>query len=167
MGNPNLGGRTKTTWVKGQSGNPRKRYARTDIKALARERGPEAIRVLTTIMLSAKQPGSTRVTAAQTLLDRGYGKPLQTIDITAILGAFDLTRLSDEQLEQWEELVHEAAGPAVDKSGLPAIIEGELRSSILEPESEREQVRESAAEPQEVSASSSDTTSTAPEEPKR
>jgi hypothetical protein len=69
-------------------------------------------------MLDTEAPPAARIAAATALLDRGYGKPLQTIDMTAILGAFDLSRLSDSQLEQWEELVAQAAGPAIDQSGV-------------------------------------------------
>lgn len=120
------GGQRSTSFKPGVSGNPGGRPKKpqtiaakrivADVKALARECAPEAIATLKTVMLDAKAPPATRVQAASVLLDRGYGKPLQTIDMTAILGAFDLTRLSDEQLEQWEALVHEAAGPVIDPS---------------------------------------------------
>lgn len=138
-----MGVQTSTSWKEGQSGNPsggrkdgqpRRKPApykrRVDVKALAREYGHEAINTLRLIMQNKKYPPATRVSAATALLDRGYGKPLQTIDMTAILGAFDLTRLSDEQLEQWQELVSEAAGPTVDKHSLPAMIEGELSKPV-------------------------------------
>lgn len=146
-----MGIQTSTSWKQGQSGNPsglrkdgtppialRKRISEKgkrpiDVKALARASTPTVIRMLRKAVRGKDVPWSVRVHAGEVLLDRAYGKPLQTIDITAILGAFDLTRLSDEQLQQWEELCHEAAGPQVDKSGLPAIIEGEL-ADMLEDE---------------------------------
>jgi hypothetical protein len=65
-------------------------------------------------MLDTKAPPAARVVAAQAILDRGYGKPKQTLDMAAILGLFDLTRLSDAQLEQWEELIAEAVGSAIE-----------------------------------------------------
>ena len=67
-------------------------------------------------MLDAKAPPAARISAATAILDRGYGKPGQKIDMTAILGAIDLSRLSDGQLEQLEALVSLAAGSVIDQS---------------------------------------------------
>jgi hypothetical protein len=48
-----------------------------DIQELARQKSPEAIETLTDIMQNAKAPPAARVAAANSLLDRGYGRPLQ------------------------------------------------------------------------------------------
>ena len=67
-------------------------------------------------VLSPKVPWPSRIQAASILLDRGYGRPAHKIDMTAILAALDLTRLSDEQLEQMEALISLAAEPLIDQS---------------------------------------------------
>lgn len=61
---------------KGQSGNPGGRpKAALDIQALARDHTALAIEAL---VLALSDP-RTRVAAASVLLDRAYGKPLQTV----------------------------------------------------------------------------------------
>ena len=65
-------------FAKGQSGNPGGRPKETgDIRLLARAHGPEAIRKLAEHMMGDDPRVS--VAAAQALLDRGYGKPAQSI----------------------------------------------------------------------------------------
>jgi hypothetical protein len=53
--------------------------APTDIRSLARSHTESAINVLCRIMGSPKAPAAARVTAAQALLDRGWGKPTQIL----------------------------------------------------------------------------------------
>ena len=48
-----------------------------DIKALARKHGRAAIKTLAEIMKQADGPATARVSAAQALLDRGWGKATQ------------------------------------------------------------------------------------------
>lgn len=64
---------------KGQSGNPAGRRAKTaaerEIEVLARAHGPEAVSRLKHWMDSDNAKAS--VSAANALLDRGYGKPKQ------------------------------------------------------------------------------------------
>ena len=48
-----------------------------DIKALARRHGRAAIKTLAEIMKQADGPATARVSAAQALLDRGWGKAAQ------------------------------------------------------------------------------------------
>jgi hypothetical protein len=84
-GNPN--------WVKGGAspnagGRPR---VVADIQDLARQHGPEAIRALAECLKDPKQ----KVAAACALLDRGYGKPIATHEITHHV---DAMRLSDAEL---------------------------------------------------------------------
>ena len=55
-----------------------KRMAKAaDIKALARKHGKAAIKTLAEIMKQADGPATARVSAAQALLDRGWGKAAQ------------------------------------------------------------------------------------------
>ena len=71
-----------------------------DAKALARECAPEAVSTLKAIMVNEKAPPAARITAAMALLDRGYGKPRQEVEIRKP----NLDRLTDEELEQLERL---------------------------------------------------------------
>ncbi len=59
---------------------------------------------------------------ATAILDRGYRGPGPTIDLTSIFGAFDLTRLSDAELEQLDALRSLAAGPLIDQSGQTEVV---------------------------------------------
>ena len=53
-----------------------------DIRSLARGHTRKALNVLASIMSAEDAPPAARVSAASALLDRGYGKPQQTIDST-------------------------------------------------------------------------------------
>jgi hypothetical protein len=65
-------------FVKGQSGNPGGRPKEdAEVKALARTYGPEAVHKLAELMRGDNPKVSA--SAAVALLDRGYGKPTQTI----------------------------------------------------------------------------------------
>jgi hypothetical protein len=50
-----------------------------DIRSLARSHTDAAIRVLAGVMREKKTPAAARVSAAQALLDRGWGKATQPI----------------------------------------------------------------------------------------
>jgi hypothetical protein len=54
----------------------------TDIRSLARAHTDTAIKTLAGIMQQSEAPHSARVSAAVALLDRGWGKPHQTSDVT-------------------------------------------------------------------------------------
>lgn len=56
--------------------------ALTDIRSLARTHTETALRVLAGIMQESTAPHAARVSAATALLDRGWGKPHQTSDVT-------------------------------------------------------------------------------------
>lgn len=66
-------------WLPGVSANPggRSKSIATVIE-LARAHTADAIRTLSEIMLDKKAPESSRVAAANALIDRGYGRPLQS-----------------------------------------------------------------------------------------
>jgi hypothetical protein len=82
---------------KGISGNPGGRpRVLGDVQELARERSPEAINTLAAIMDDKKAPPAARVAAANSLLDRGYGKPTQPISQT--LTRIDPSTMSDAEL---------------------------------------------------------------------
>lgn len=56
--------------------------ATADVKALAQNHGETAILTLAEIATDPEQPSAARVTAANSLLDRGYGKPTQAMELT-------------------------------------------------------------------------------------
>ena len=78
----------------GRSGNPGGRpKAAHSIQELARKHTIEALDVLVQIMLNEKAPPNARVAAANTLLDRAYGKAptFSTSDTQAFKRAIDMT----------------------------------------------------------------------------
>jgi len=56
--------------------------APTDIRSLARSYTESAIKTLAGVMQQPEAPPAARVSAATALLDRGWGKPAQTVDMT-------------------------------------------------------------------------------------
>jgi len=66
-----------------------------DVKALAREYTPDSIHTLAKIMKDVAAPPSARVAAANSLLDRGWGKAHQTVEAN-IHNQFD--NRSDDEL---------------------------------------------------------------------
>jgi hypothetical protein len=65
---------------KGQSGNPGGRpKVVAEVRELAREHTSKAVETLVSIMTNQKAAPAARVSAANALLDRGYGKPPQHI----------------------------------------------------------------------------------------
>lgn len=79
MANPTgIGG-----WKPGQSGNPSGRpKSASVIAALAQEKTESALEVLMQIMQDPEKPAASRVSAAVALLDRGYGRPAQSVQLS-------------------------------------------------------------------------------------
>ena len=104
---------------KGQSGNPGGRpKVVAEVKELAREYTSQAIETLVSIMANPKSAPAARVSTANALLDRGFGKPAQ--HITGDGGPQFVMRLPEpsETVQQWEASVQRtrapANGPALD-----------------------------------------------------
>ena len=84
------GGKRSTSWKRGQSGNPggRPRKPATvearqvihDVKEAAKALTAKAIATLENVMDDPKAPPAARVSAATTVLDRGWGRPTQSIE---------------------------------------------------------------------------------------
>ena len=69
-----------SVWKPGQSGNPGGRpKVAAEIQAVARDHGREAIERLVALMHSKNE--SVAVRAAEALLDRGYGRPIQGMEM--------------------------------------------------------------------------------------
>ena len=65
-------------------GTPNK--ATADIKAAASQHGPQALAALIEIATNGEAPAAARVSAAVALLDRGFGKPGQSVEVTGAGG---------------------------------------------------------------------------------
>jgi hypothetical protein len=75
--------KSSTTFTKGKSGNPSGRPKEIGhVRDLARKHTSEAITVLVSIMNNEEEKAAARVAAAKELLERGYGRSQQEVDIT-------------------------------------------------------------------------------------
>ena len=80
---------------KGQSGNPGGRpKALRQVEELAREHTVDALKTLETIHKNKKAPPAARVAAANALLDRGWGKARQALEMGGPEGSPITTTLS-------------------------------------------------------------------------
>lgn len=86
--------------------------APTDIRSLARAHTGTAVKVLAGIMTSAEAPPAARVSAAQALLDRGWGKATQPMEHSGLDGGPiktssvpDLENLTKEQRDQLRSIL--------------------------------------------------------------
>lgn len=78
----------ETTWKKGQSGNPGGRSPRVGpngetIAELARAHTAEALATLVEVCNAKQNEPRDRVSAANAILDRGWGKPKESVDLDA------------------------------------------------------------------------------------
>lgn len=87
------------------------------IEALARSYAPVAMKALAKIAQKGESE-SARVAASNSLLDRGYGRPRQSHQISGPNGgpisSLDLTNVSDEQLRTLEAIFGPLAGSGGD-----------------------------------------------------
>ncbi|WP_347268069.1 hypothetical protein [Paracoccus sp. (in: a-proteobacteria)] len=81
--------------------------AKATLSELAQGHTESALATLAEIMADATQTGSARIAAATALLDRGYGRPRQTTELTGPDGGplteaptLDASRLSDAALAE-------------------------------------------------------------------
>ena len=93
---------------KGQSGNPGGRAKHRTVNGrsvaeLARDHTEEALKTLVDIMRDSGAPAAARVSAADRVLNRGWGQAPQTVTVDDKREPRDLSGLSDEQLEVIEQ----------------------------------------------------------------
>ena len=93
-------------WEKGQSGNPGGRPAGYgDLRELARTHTETAVATLVEIMDDKDAAPSARATAATGLLDRGWGRPEQSISTSIKEESYAdvLKRINEEDAEETEK----------------------------------------------------------------
>ena len=101
-------------FVKGKSGNPGGR-PRGAIADLAREaRGHARLALDTLIEICRNGENRERLTAANALLDRGFGRPVQQLDATVMMKR--LTEMSDAELAALEARLVASIGSEEDQS---------------------------------------------------
>jgi hypothetical protein len=84
---------TGGSWKKGKSGNPNGRPPAIpkEVKAACQEHTEDAVKTLAQIMSDKKANPSARIAAANSLLDRGWGKAAQTLNVKRSNDIRDLT----------------------------------------------------------------------------
>jgi hypothetical protein len=108
---PGQSGSPARRWRPGQSGNPGGRVkVDVDVRALAREHGPLAFRRLVQLMQSDNEAVAVR--AAEAVLDRAYGRPVQAMELLGAIAHIDVTALSDAELRAHVTHLREQLQPA-------------------------------------------------------
>jgi hypothetical protein len=87
-----------------------------DIRSLARSHTETAIRTLASIMNMSDAPHAARISAAEALLDRGWGKPKQMIEHS---GEINTSELADHELGAMLSAVRAAAASRVGETAGP------------------------------------------------
>jgi hypothetical protein len=121
------GRETNGRFIAGATGNPRGRpRVANEVRELAREHGPAAIIRLVELMKS--EDGPTAIAACRELLNRGFGKPEQSINlpsggslVTVNIGAGPI-RTADELQAIYTEFMR---NPSLDVSRLRIAIPSE------------------------------------------
>lgn len=102
---------------KGVSGNPGGRpKVIAEVRELAREQTSRAIAALVGVMEQG-QSEAARVSAAQILLDRAWGKSSQTLEHHVRREQLDLSKLTDEELAVMERIYERALVEAPPGAG--------------------------------------------------
>jgi hypothetical protein len=90
--------------------------AAADIRSLARSHTATAVRILVGIMKESRSPPAARVSAAIAILDRGWGKPTQSVEMDLRRRnepCPNLKELSDAELLALIQACHDAGAPQV------------------------------------------------------
>ena len=105
--------RSNGTFRKGVSGNPTGRpRIIADLQTAARSLAPDALSVLVEIMANERHPAAARVAAANSLLDRGFGRPSTAIIVEAPKESPEEEQrrreFSKRLLTDWEDMIQHA-----------------------------------------------------------
>jgi Family of unknown function (DUF5681) len=90
--------KTKGKWQPGESGNPKGRVpAHKIFSNLATEARKYADKALETVveLMGASNPANIRLAAAREVLDRGFGRAAQTLDLKADVQSTSLNPFAD------------------------------------------------------------------------
>lgn len=87
---------------------------------------PDAVEVTRSIMMDSNQKGMTRLTAANTFLDRGMGKPTQTIEVGGSLIRELFERLDSLEAQEKAKTINIEAKKVIEKDPLDSWIEENL-----------------------------------------
>lgn len=87
-------------------------HQKQSLSDLAKQHTETALNALVNIATSSESDAA-RVSAATALLDRAYGKPRQSVNHSGAVGSYDLSKLSDDELDRLEQIL----GPLADDGG--------------------------------------------------
>jgi phage terminase small subunit len=90
--------------------------ATQEISELAKALVPESLKELGRLAKEA-QSETARVSAIGMILDRAYGKPSQAIQHSGSVGTYDLTKVTDEDLDRLEAILGPIALVGGDQGG--------------------------------------------------
>lgn len=68
--------------------------AKRKMQEAAREHGEAAVQLLVDVMNNGKESAKTRIDAANSLLDRGFGRPKQEMDLSSEDGSMSPTKMT-------------------------------------------------------------------------
>jgi hypothetical protein len=100
----------------GQANKLTQKQRRT-LTDIARTHTEEAVKTLVSVMKDKAAPHAAKVSASNSLLDRAWGKPSQSVHHSGSVGTYDLTKLSDDELDRLESILGPLAFDGGDQGG--------------------------------------------------
>lgn len=96
----------RAMWAPGKSGNPLGRPKGViEVRKLAQKFTVDAIEALVEIMKNTEEKGAARVAAANAVLDRAWGRPMNVEQVERTIGTAEANKYVDsvqETFAQWE-----------------------------------------------------------------
>lgn len=96
--------------------NTATRTQKATLTELARAHTATALSVLVKVAKDGESE-SARVSAANAILDRAYGKPSQAVKHSGSVGTYDLSKMSDDELDKLESILGPLALAGGDTGG--------------------------------------------------